>query len=221
MKVKYIIDDILSFKYNLFSIFAGLIPTKTLRKKVKADITKKKAKDRIERIRRKQNCKIGEFSYCDSSVYVGNPNTTIGKYCSIGRDVAIAPGMHPSKFLSSSPYFYCEFLGWREEDEYEEMTTPCKIGNDVWIGHGVFIKDGITIGDGAIIAAGAVVVKDVEPYCVVGGVPAKMIKYRFDEETIKKLLELKWWDMDKEILKKCPYKDVNKAIEYLTGYKKG
>ena len=219
MKIKYLINDILSFRYNLFSIFAGLIPIKSLRKKIKSNITKKKAKDGIERTRRKLSCKIGEFSYCDKSVYVGNPKTTIGKYCSIGRDVAIAPGMHPSEFLSSSPYFYCDFLGWRENDEYKEMTTPCAIGNDVWIGHGVFIKDGITIGDGAIIAAGAVVVKDVEPYSVVGGVPARLIKYRFDDKTIKELLELKWWDMDEKIVKKCPYKDINKAIEYFKQYK--
>ena len=82
------------------------------------------------------------------------------------------------------------------------------------------ILKGVTIGRGAVVAAGAVVAKDVPPYAIVGGIPAKIIKYRFDEETIKKLLDLKWWDMDSEILKQCPYKDINKSIEFLEMYKK-
>ncbi len=221
MKLKYVIEDVLSVKYAIASVLAGLIPVKSVRKPLQQYITRRKGKNRIERASRRISCVMGKYSYCDKSCYVGNPQTTIGKYCSIGRDVSIAPGNHPLNFLSTSSYFYCGFLDWNnsKKDEYDNTSIPCKIGNDVWIGHGVFIRDGITVGDGAAIAAGAVVVKDVPPYAVVGGVPAKVIKYRFDEETIKRLLELKWWDMDEKILKECPYQDVNKAIEFLEKYK--
>ena len=146
----------------------------------------------------------------------------IGKFCQIasGVEFVMNGANHQMNAVSTFPFYTLE--GWNMEmPSMSDM--PLKgdtvIGNDVWIGHGVFIKDGINIGDGAIIAAGAVVVKDVPPYAIVGGVPAKIIKYRFDEETICKLLELKWWDMDIEILKKCPYKDINKAIKFLQEYK--
>lgn len=94
-------------------------------------------------------------------------------------------------------------------------TTPAEIGNDVWIGQNAVIMDGVKIGDGAIVAAGAVVTKDVAPYAIVGGVPAKLIKYRFDEATIKDLLRLKWWELsDKEILS-LPVNDVKESIKRL------
>lgn len=167
----------------------------------------------------KLGCKVGEYSYCDKSLYVASPETTIGKYCSIAPGCCIGPGNHPTDFLSTSPFFYLPYLGWCQKYEYQHV-TPCHIGNDVWIGNGVFVKDGVTVGDGAVLAAGAVVVKDVPPYAIVGGVPAKIIKYRFDEQTIKKLLELKWWDLDIDIVKQIPYKNIDDAIRFLQKIRK-
>ena len=96
------------------------------------------------------------------------------------------------------------------------------IGNDVWIGHGVLIKQGVKIGDGSIIGMGAVVTKDVEPYSIVGGVPAHLIKYRFEKSIIKHLLELKWWDCEEKLLKEvAPYiKEPQIFIEKLVELKK-
>ena len=221
MKLKYVIEDVLSVKYAIASVLAGLIPVKSVRKPLQQYITRRKGKNRIELVAKRMSCSIGKYTYCDKSCYVGNNKTTIGKYCSIGRNVSISPGNHPLNFLSTSPYFYRGFLDWNESklDEYENMSTPCSIGNDVWIGQNAFIKDGVIVGDGAVIAAGAVVVKDVPPYAIVGGVPAKVIKYRFNEDTIKKLLELKWWDIDVNILKKCPYKNIDNAIDFIVQYR--
>ena len=91
------------------------------------------------------------------------------------------------------------------------------IGNDVWIGQGAFIKGGVTIGDGAIVAAHAVVVKDVPPYAVVGGVPARVIKYRFDEDAIKDLLEIKWWNYDLAAFGDLDWADVASCIKKIKG----
>jgi len=162
----------------------------------------------------------GSYSYCGETCYVPCPETTIGKFCSISENVCIGAGNHPLDFLSTSPFFYLQMLGWRQNNEYTPL-IPCRIGNDVWIGRNAFIKGGVTVGDGAVVAAGAVVIKDVPPYAVVGGVPAKVLKYRFNEETIRELLELKWWDLSDDIIRKIPYDNVNEAIAYLRKVRNG
>ncbi len=140
--------------------------------------------------------------------------TEVGKYCSIAPRVYVSIGTHPSKdFVSTCPIFFStrpvRGFTFVNEDKFEEFEfidkekkIAVKIGNDVWIGTGVTILQGVSIGDGAIIAAGAVVTKDVAPYEIVGGVPAKHIRFRFNEEQINFLQELKWWDKDTEWLRR-------------------
>jgi acetyltransferase-like isoleucine patch superfamily enzyme len=129
----------------------------------------------------------------------------IGAFCSIGPEVIIGGlGTHPTNFVSTHPVFYSRLcqsgITFSSENLVEELKSVT-VGNDVWIGARALILDGVTIGDGAIIAAGAVVTTDVPPYAIVGGVPAKIIRYRFSEDIISILLEWKWWELSEEILK--------------------
>lgn len=158
------------------------------------------------------NCEIGEYSYIQRKSFL--LNTHIGKFCSIADHVRTGFGNHPTHMVSTWPGFYYDttpelkytfYKGKPQIDIFRKSRGGrflVHIGNDVWIGSHVLIMDGVTIGDGAVIAAGAVVTKDVEPYAIYGGVPAKLIKYRFKQERIQELLELKWWDNDIEWIKK-------------------
>lgn len=148
------------------------------------------------------NSEIEDFSYINDWAVINN--LKIGKFCSIGPHLKVGYGKHPINFISTSPLFYSSQpwfgITLTNKDKYEEHKVTT-IENDVWIGANVFLVDGIKIGHGAIIGAGAVVTKDVPDYAIVGGVPAKIIKYRFKNELIKNLLKLKWWDRDFEWLK--------------------
>jgi acetyltransferase-like isoleucine patch superfamily enzyme len=147
--------------------------------------------------------RLGDFTFIASNTQISK--TTIGKFCSIGPDCKIGLGKHPSKdFVSTHPIFYSILkqaqVTFAQESYYNEFSKVI-IGNDVWLGANVIVLDGINIGDGAIIAAGSVVTRDVPPYAIVGGVPARIIRYRFEKSQIEKLLQTKWWDMDINYLK--------------------
>ncbi|GAB7027938.1 CatB-related O-acetyltransferase [Geotalea toluenoxydans] len=143
-----------------------------------------------------KNVDLGDFTYIASGTKINN--AILGKFCSIGPDILIGLGKHPANtFVSTHPIFFST-LGQAQEvlcdRDYFDEFAPVAIGNDVWIGARAIILDGVTIGDGAIIAAGSLVTKDVPPYAIVGGVPAKVIKFRFEVEEIEFLMDFKWWD---------------------------
>ena len=156
------------------------------------------------------HCKVGRGTYFNTGTVLHH--VIVGRYCSIGSNVKTIIGRHPTfEFVSTYPAFFSTAKqgGFTyvnrnkfEEHLYIKEQYSVEIGNDVWVGTDVRIMGGIHIGDGAIIAAGAIVVKDVPPYAIVGGIPARLIKYRFDDNQINKLLGVKWWDKDEAWIKK-------------------
>lgn len=161
---------------------------------------------------------VGAFSYVRSCLGGADgrnnvQNVTIGRYCSIADNVRVFQADHDVGNFTTSTYIYRTPSYRREGRMVKERARETKqelrlvrnrdisspavtIGNDVWIGSHVALKPGIDIGDGSCIATGAVVTKDVPPYAIVGGVPARVLKYRFNEKTVEKLLSLKWWQYD-------------------------
>ena len=145
------------------------------------------------------NSSMGRFSFSAEETWISN--VSIGSFTSIGPRCIIGYGDHPSNWGTSSPVLYAAInparVSWATESLFLER-KDILIGSDVWIGAQVFIRDGVAIGHGAVVGAGAVVVKDVPPYAIVGGVPAQIIKLRFDEPTVEAFLDLAWWDWPEE-----------------------
>jgi virginiamycin A acetyltransferase len=172
------------------------------------------------------NIQVGDYTYFDDRRYgpekfeeynvlynydFSKVKLVIGKFCALAAETKfIMTGDHKLDAISTYPFpIFKE--GW--ESVYEVEKLPVKgdiiIGNDVWFGYDCLIKNGVTIGDGAIVAARAVVVKDVPPYAIVAGNPAKVVKFRFDETTIARLLKLAWWNWD--------IQKINRNLALITG----
>lgn len=137
------------------------------------------------------NTIFGDFSYAGSNTTINY--SRIGKFCSLARNVDIGGFDHDYHKVTMMPMFRFIELSKGEKPDAGEKEL-CEVGNDVWIAAGTQILHKVKVGDGAVIGGGAVVTKDVPPYAIVAGVPAKIIKFRFDENTISDLLDIKWWD---------------------------
>ncbi len=174
--------------------------------------------------------KTGAFSYVNDNAYI-RATGSLGRFDAIGPNVMIGMPEHSVKSISPNVIFpnydsawanpFCDYandntmIDTIRDEQNKELSRKglVQIGNDVWIGGGVTILRGVKIGDGAVIAAGAVVTKNVEPYAIVGGVPAKVIKYRFSDRQIEDLLRLKWWEYGPDILKNCDIYNIDKTLK--------
>lgn len=160
--------------------------------------------------------KVDDYSYLSRNSYV--KNTYIGKFCSIGPNFCCGLGIHPTNGVSTSPMFYSTLkqngFSLTEVDKVVE-SKQIIIENDVFIGANVTVLDGVKIGNGAIIGAGAVVTKDIPPYAIAVGVPARVVKYRFEKDQIEKLQKVKWWNFEIDKLRdvESNYFDINSFID--------
>lgn len=147
-------------------------------------------------------CTLGRYSYVGEHTTI--IETEVGSFSSISNYCAIGGGAHPVEWVSTSPVFNSSkgILKKHFSDTHYEPYARSRIGHDVWIGAHCLIKSGVTVGDGAVIGMGAVVTKDVGPYEIWGGNPAHLIRKRFDEDKIQKLLEIKWWEWPEEKIRR-------------------
>lgn len=190
---------------------------RALRKRLSGKLTK------YEQLHRQYN--IGVNSYISGEPSIANPKlTTIGAYCSIGRNVVIGTSQNPLDRLSTSMFTYYQDTSHNcleieippERLKPYNSAKPVTIGNDVWIGRNAVIMDGVTVGDGAVVGTSAVVTKDVPPYAICVGVPARVIRYRFDEETIARLLKVRWWEFPQEfIAHQLEFDDLEQCLRVL------
>lgn len=151
---------------------------------------------------------IGRRSYWQSGYCWGR--VQVGRYCSISVNVSIGGDRHPWSWLSSQPF--------GTGPVFQENDVDTIIGNDVWIGANAVVMKGIRVGDGAVIGAGAVVTHDVPAWAIVVGIPARVLKYRFDEQTRQRLAAIEWWTIDEDELRRLDASDVNACLSALESF---
>lgn len=164
---------------------------------------------------------IGAYTFLRDNVRIAGQVAHIGRFCSIAPGVVIGDGNHPTDWLSTHSFQWGEG-SWIPSEAINQFTSPAErksrkaiIGNDVWIGANAIILPGVTIGDGAIIAAGSVISRDVPPYAIVGGVPARVIRFRFDELVIERLMQIRWWRFRLDDLYGIPFNDIQATLDEL------
>lgn len=188
---KYVIGLIKYLFYRNVSVFAKVTASSKISKNAN-----------INRYSKIFNSTIDKYSYVGSKSEL--VNAIVGKYCSIAEGCNIGLANHTQQFISTSPIFTEKKNGtghsWVDKDLLKLENQKVTIGNDVWIGNKATVLSGINIGNGVIIGAGSIVTRDVPDFAVVAGVPARIIKYRFPNDIITKLLEIRWWDLPDNVL---------------------
>ncbi|HTW52993.1 MAG TPA: CatB-related O-acetyltransferase [Stellaceae bacterium] len=164
---------------------------------------------------------FGKYSGMNENCYVAR--ATVGAYCAIGARTAINPFNHPVDWLSINEFQYhpnsfdwvAEYCEFERLDRTADMFKHVTIGNDVWTGHNVNVMAGVSVGDGAIIGAGSVVTKDVPSYAIAAGAPARIVRMRFSDAIISRLLRVKWWDLELSELSGLPFRDVERCLDLI------
>ncbi len=162
---------------------------------------------------------VGKYFGMNESCFIAR--ATVGAYVAIGARTAINPFNHPIDWLSTNEFQYHpksfdwvdEYNDFKRLERTPDMFKHVTIGNDVWTGHNVNVMPGVNVGDGAAIGAGSVVTKDVPPFAIVAGAPAKVLRYRFSEKIIARQLHLKWWELELSELSGLPFRDVERCLD--------
>jgi acetyltransferase-like isoleucine patch superfamily enzyme len=168
---------------------------------------------------------VGKYFGMNESCFIAR--ATVGAFGAIGARTAINPFNHPTSWLSTNEFqYHPKSFDWVNEynefvrlERTPDMFRRVSIGNDVWTGHNVNVMAGVNVGDGAVIAAGAVVTKDVPPYAIVGGIPATVLRFRFPEKTIERLLRVKWWELELAQLSGLPFRDIERCLDLIEAIK--